>query len=70
MISKMLHCFKPPRSSNKVFADHANLLYTHKNILFFSDVNKELNNINEWFVSKKLSLNVEKMKYTLFSTET
>ena len=36
-------------------------LLSHTNIhCRFSDVNKELTNINEWFVANKLSLNVEK----------
>ena len=50
-----------------IFADHTNLFYIHKNIhCLFSDVNKELININEWFVANKLSLNVEKTKYSFF----
>ena len=49
------------------FADDTNLFYTHKNIhCLFSDVNKKLTNTNQWFVSNKLSLNVEKTKYSFF----
>ena len=32
--------------------------------LFFSVVNKELLNINDWFTANKLSLNVEKTEYS------
>ena len=50
-----------------MFADDTNLFYNHKNIhCLFSDVNKELTNINKWFVAKKLSLNVAKTKYSSF----
>ena len=50
-----------------MFADDTNLFYTHENIhCLFSDVNKELTNINEWFVAKKLSLNVEKEQVLFF----
>ena len=50
-----------------MFTDDKNLLFTRKNIhCLFSDVNKELANINEWFVANKLSLNVEKTKYSFF----
>ena len=35
-------------------------------ICLFSDVSKELTNINQWFVANKLSLNVEKTKYSFF----
>ena len=45
-----------------------NFFYNHKNIhCLFPDVNKELTNINEWFVANKLSFNVEKTKYCLFN---
>ena len=50
-----------------MFADDTNLFYTHKYIrCLFSDVNKELTNVNEWFVVNKLSLNVKKTKYSFF----
>ena len=32
----------------------------------FSDVNKEPTILNEWFVANKLSLNVDKTKYSFF----
>ena len=41
--------------------------FSKRNIqTLFSTVNKELNNINEWFQANKLSLNVKKTKYSLF----
>ena len=50
-----------------MLADNVNFFYTRKNIhCLFSDVNKELNNINEWFIAKNLSLNVGKTKYSFF----
>ena len=50
-----------------MFADNTNLFYTHKNIhCLFSDANKGLTNINEWFAANKFSLNVEKTKYSFF----
>ena len=42
-----------------IFADDTNLFFEHKDISFlFSTVNRELQNINEWFISSKVSLNV------------
>ena len=50
-----------------MFSDDATLFYTHRNIhCLFSDVNKELANINEWFIVNKLLLNVKKNKYSFF----
>ena len=50
-----------------MFADDTNLFYTHSDIkCLFLTVNNELKNINEWFISNKLSLNVKKTKYTFF----
>ena len=44
-----------------------NLFYFHQNINdLFSTVNSELECINQWFKANKLSLNIEKTKYTLF----
>ena len=49
------------------FADDTNLFYEHKNIIkLFATVNEELMNINDWFMTNKVSLNVGKMKYSLF----
>ena len=50
-----------------MFADDANLLFNHKNIKhLFAVVNNELVNIKDWFTASKLSLNVEKVKYSFF----
>ena len=51
-----------------MFADDTNLFYSKKDInTAFLKVNTELQKTNEWFISKKLSLNVKKSKY-FFST--
>ena len=51
-----------------MFADDTNLFFTHKDIRYlFQIVNQELENINQWFISNKLSLNIKKKKYP-FST--
>ena len=42
-----------------MFADHTNLFHEHKNIMKpFAQLNKELMNINYWFMVNKLSLSV------------
>ena len=61
-----------PSASNLLntimFADDANLFFEHKDISFlFSIVNRELQNIDEWFISNKLSLNVKKNEIFNFS---
>ena len=50
-----------------MFIDDKNFFYTRRNIhSLFSDMNKELTKVNEWFVAKKRSLNVKKSKYSFF----
>ena len=50
-----------------MFADDTNLFYSNKDInTAFLKVNDELQKINEWFISNKLSLNVKKTKYSFF----
>ena len=50
-----------------MFPEDANLHFEHKDIsVLFSTVNRELQNINEWFISYKLSLNVKKTKFSIF----
>ena len=50
-----------------MFADDTNLFFTHKDIRYlFQIVNQELKNINQWFVSNKLSRNIKKTKYSFF----
>ena len=58
----------PPICLNTImFADDTKLFLEHKDIsVLFSTVNRELQNINEWFISNKLSLNVKKMKFSIF----
>ena len=52
-----------------MFADDTNLFYSNKDInTAFLKVNDELQKINEWFISNKLSLNVKKKTNTRFST--
>ena len=60
-----------PSASNLLntilFADDTNLFFEHKDInVLFLTVNRELQNINEWFLSNKLSLNVKKTKFSIF----
>ena len=50
-----------------MFADNTNLFFTHKDIRYlFHIVNQELENINQWFISNKLALNIKKIKYSFF----
>ena len=50
-----------------MFAVDTNLFFNHKDIKhLFTVVNKELVNIKDWFAANKLSLNVEKTKYSFF----
>ena len=53
-----------------MFVDDTNLFYSNKDVnTAFLKVNDELQKINEWFISNKLSLNVKKKLNTRFSTE-
>ena len=50
-----------------MFAYDTNLFHSHANIkTLFNIVNNELNKLNGWFKANKLSLNVDKTKYTFF----
>ena len=50
-----------------MFADDINLFLCHKNIdTLFAIMNVELGNVSTWFKSNKLSLNVDKTKWSLF----
>ena len=52
-----------PNVKSYTFADNTNLFHEHENITnLFATVNEELTNINNWFMSNKLSLNVAKTK--------
>ena len=52
-------------SYNLSFADDKTI-----NNLLFQKGNKELENIDNWLIANKLSLNVKKTKYILFSSRT
>ena len=59
------------KASNRLmevmFADDASLFLSHKNIdTLFAIMNVELENVSTWFKSNKLSLNVDKTKWSLF----
>ena len=50
-----------------MFADDTNFFLSHKNIKeMFTKMNEELQKFNIWFKANKLSLNVDKTKFTLF----
>ena len=50
-----------------MFEDDTNLSFTHNDIRYLLHiVNQELKNINQWFISNKLSLNIEIAKYSFF----
>ncbi|MBY0581189.1 MAG: hypothetical protein K2P53_05870 [Rickettsiales bacterium] len=59
-----------PKASNLMtvmFADDTNLFLSHNNITtLFQNMNIELEKICEWFKMNKLSLNVDKTKWSLF----
>ena len=50
-----------------MYANDTNLFLTHKDISYlFETANLQLERINQWFISNKLSLNVSKTKYSFF----
>ena len=50
-----------------MYANDTNLFLTHKDIGYLFDMaNLQLERINQWFISKKLSLNARKTKYSFF----
>ena len=50
-----------------MYADDTNFFLTHKDISYlFETANLQLERINQWFISNKLSLNVNKTKYSFF----
>lgn len=54
-------------SKSILYADDSNIFKTGNNLrLLFRDVNKDLDNVAEWFKANKLSLNVAKTHYMLF----
>ena len=50
-----------------IFTDDIDLFLAHKDISYlFETANLQLERINQWFISNKLSLNVSKTKYSFF----
>ena len=50
-----------------IYADDTNLFLTHKDISYlFKTANLQLERINQWFISNKLSLNVSKARHSFF----
>ncbi|MBY0581213.1 MAG: endonuclease/exonuclease/phosphatase family protein, partial [Rickettsiales bacterium] len=50
-----------------IFADDTNLFLSHENInILFSNMNNELKKISFWFKKNRLSLNIDKTKWTIF----
>ncbi len=68
----LLHINDFNRSSNifdfHLFADDSNVFYKHKNLSTLeSDINGELDTINEWLCANRLSLNIEKSNFVIFN---
>ena len=50
-----------------LFADDTNLLYNHSNVTTaINNLNMELKNISEWFLSNKLSINLQETNFIIF----
>ena len=50
-----------------MFADDTSLYFTQEDIRYlFQIVNQELENIKQWFLSNKLSINIKKTKHSFF----
>ena len=53
-----------------LFADDTNIFFSHKDIDFLiNTINKELQNLSTWFAVNKLSLNVSKTHFILFTNK-
>lgn len=51
-----------------LFADDTQAFYTHSNInTIFNTVNQELEELSDWFKANKLSVNIDKSSYILFT---
>ena len=51
-----------------LFADDANLFYKHNNIdILESNLNYELSRVHSWLCANKLSLNIDKSNFVVFS---
>ena len=52
-----------------LFADDSNLFYKHKSLsVLQSDINRELNKVQEWLCVNRLALNIKKTKLCNIST--
>ena len=50
-----------------MFADDTNLFLSDENISeLFQQMNKELKSVSTWFKANKLSINIDKTKWTIF----
>lgn len=59
-----------PLLNTVMFADDTNLFFTGNDIKhIFQTMNDQLSQIKDWFAANKLSLNVDKTKYTLFCSK-
>ena len=53
-----------------MFADDTNLFYSKDNLnVIFEDINKQLQTLIAWFSENRISVNVTKRNYILFSNE-
>ena len=51
-----------------MFADDINLFISDENISeLFQQMNKQLKSVSTWFKSNKLSINIDKTKWTIFN---
>ena len=51
-----------------LFADDTNLLFSHKDLTSLTEmVNQEINKFSSWLIANKLSLNLDKTKFMVFS---
>ena len=51
-----------------LFADDSNLFYSHKNVdNLINTVNRELIHVSNWIKANKLSINIDKTSFMLFS---
>ena len=59
--------YKPQDGMLRIFADDTDLFFSHSDInILFEKMSKELANVSNWFNANKLSLNVEKTKFSFF----
>ena len=57
-----------PNSKLKLFADDTSLFTSGKNVNeLITETNAALSNLNNWFISNKLSLSIEKTSFSFFS---